>query len=183
MEFAAYSKVLQAISQNLQFTIPASTETIFIALQHPSAGSNPGFPPNKFVAANDSDLNLQSLQITYANQTKTMTRWPSSFAAGTNALIQLYTMSLQETHRDDSSGGAESFNQWLDRGPVYAFRFDRDASARDTELTIQISYDDAEPLVRPFDTNSKLFIICEYRRLVELTHSKGMITQVVARDV
>lgn len=181
MEYAAYSKVLQAKSQNLQFTVPASTETIYVALQHPGAGANPAFPPSKFVANNDSDLNLQSLQVTYANQTKTMTRWTSGFSTHTNALAQLYTMSLQETHRDDAAGGAESFNTWLDRGPVYAFRFDRDAQARDTELTIQLSYDDAE--AGAFDVNSKLFIICEYRRLVELTHSRGMITQVIARDV
>jgi len=181
MEYAAYSKVLQAKSQNLQFTVPASTETIYVALQHPGAGANPAYPPSKFVAANDSDLNLQSLQVSYANQTKTQTRWTSGFSAHTNALAQLYTMSLQETHRDDAAGGAESFNHWLDRGPVYAFRFDRDAQARDTELTVQLSYDDAE--AGAFDTNSKLFIVCEYRRLVELTHSRGMITQVIARDV
>ena len=181
LEYAAYSKVMSAASENLQFTIPASTETIYVSLQHPSAGSNPAWPPNKFVANRDSDLNLQSLQITYANQTKTMTRWTSSFKAGTNQLVQLYNMSLQETHRDESSGGAESFNQWLDRGPLYAFKFDRDASARDTEMTVQISYNDAE--AGAFDPQSKLFIIAEYRRLVELTHSNGSIVSVIARDV
>lgn len=181
MEYAAFSKVMNAKSQNLSFTIPASTETIYVALQSPSAGSNPAFPPNRFVANNDSDLNLESIQITYANQVKTQTRWTSEFSAGTNKLVQLYNMSLQETHRDSSPGGAESFNQWLDRGPLYAFRFDRDAQARDTEMTIQISYKDSE--AGTFDQQSKLFIIAEYRRLVELTHSNGQVVQVIARDV
>ena len=181
MEYAAFSKVMQTSSQNLNFTIPASTETIYVALQNPSAGSNPAYPPSKFVGLNDSDLNLQSLQLTYGGQTKTMTRWTSAFTTATNELVQLYHMSLQETHRDESPGGAESFNQWLDRGPVYAFRFDRDAHARDTEMTVQISY--GKPEAGDFDTQSKLFIIAEYRRLVELTHSQGRIVQVVARDI
>ena len=181
MEYAAYSKVMSTATQNLQFTIPASTETIYVALQSPSAGSNPAHPPSKFTADNDSDLNLESIQITYANMTKTMTRWTSEFSAGTNRLVQLYNMSLQETHRDESPGGAESFNQWLDRGPLYAFKFDRDSAARDTEMTIQIAYKDAE--AGTFDNQSKLFIIAEYRRLVELTHSNGQVVQVIARDV
>lgn len=181
VELAAYSKIMGAESQNLQFTIPASTETIYVALQHPSAGSNPAFPPNKFVASGDSDLNLTSLQLTYGGVTKTMTRWSSKFTTGTNQLVQLYNMSLQETHRDDSPGGAESFNQWVDRGPLYAFRFDRDASARDTELSVQVTYE--KPEGGTFDNSSKLFIIAEYRRLVALTHSNGQVVRVIARDV
>ena len=112
-----------------------------------------------------------------------MTRWTSGFTTGTNQLVQLYNMSLQETHRDESPGGAESFNQWLDRGPIYAFRFDRDAQAqaRHTEMTVQISYGDPE--AGAFDVASKLFVVAEYRRLVDITHSQGHIVQVIARDV
>ena len=180
MEYSAYSKVLQAKAQNLQFTVPASTETLYVALQEPSAGSNPAYPPNKFIGKENSDLNLISLQLSYGNTTKVMTRWTSGFTTGTNALEQLYYMSLQETQRDSASGGAESFNTWLDRGPIWAFTFHRDAMARDTELTVQIAYEDPEG--GTFDVNSKLFIVSEYRRLVNLTHSRGQIVDVVVRD-
>ena len=123
LEMAAYSKVMQAKSQNLQFTVPASTETIYVALQNPSAGANPGFPPNKFTAANDSDLNLQSLQITYANQTKTQTRWVSGFAAGTNALTQLNEVGarLYQMQKEQFVRSEDEANRLSAKGFVQSF--------------------------------------------------------------
>ena len=81
-------------------------------------------------------------------------------------------------------GGSESFNEWLERGPIYAFRFDRDAKARDTEFSLQITYKtpEGEPGVA-FEDSSRLFVISQYRRSVQLTHSNGQITEVISRDV
>ena len=79
--------------------------------------------------------------------------------------------------RLDGEGGAESFGEWLQRGPLFAFRFDRDQNARDTEVTVQIKYGNPGAA---FAQNSKLFLIAEYRKLTKVTHSAGAITSVIS---
>ena len=187
MEFEAQAKTLQSSSQVMNFTVPQSTETLYIAFQDSKAGSNPRVPPNKFVSLNGSDLNLASLQVSYANQVKTATNWAAGFATENPAtagkldlLRQFYHMSLQETDRDESSGGAESFSTWLDRGPLYAFRFTRDASARDTEVSVRLTFNN--PDGGAFDTAMRLILISEHRRLVSVTHAQGQVTFVNSRN-
>jgi len=178
-EWSAQSKTMNGASQQLQFRVPQSTDIIYIALQGPAAGSNPAFPPSKFVGAANSDLNLNLFQVTYGNQTKPQTRWNSEFSGSVNHLRQFYSSQLCETMRSEHDPGVESFNEWLARGPVFAFRFDRALNAHDTEVTVQIEYKGKTDGV-DFDNQSKCFIICEYRKLTKITHSSGSITQVVS---
>ena len=179
-EWHAQSRTMSGASGQFQFTVPQSTEVIYVALQGPAAGSNPAYPPNKFTAPADSDLMVKTIQVTYGNQTKPQTQWLTDFSAGTNHLKQFYYNTLVETQHHDNVGGAESFNQWLDRGPVYAFKFDRAMNARDTEVTVQITYNTSVAL--PFDQTSKIFLLSEYRKLTKVTHSMGSITQVISMN-
>ena len=179
-EWHAQSRTMTDKNQQMQFTVPQSTEVIYIALQGSAAGSNPAWPPNKFTAPMDSDLNIEAIQVTYGNQTKPQTRWKTEFSGSTNHLKQFYYNTLVETQHHDNIGGAESFNQRLDRGPIYAFKFDRANNARDTEVTVQITYKDSA--AGAFDTKSKIFVISEYRKLTKITHSNGSITQVISMN-
>jgi hypothetical protein len=178
-EWQAQSKTMTGKSNQFQYP-RALKSRIYIALQGPAAGSNPAFPPNKFIGASNSDLNIDLLQVSYGNQTKPQTRWSSEFGSGVNHLRQFYQNTICETMRMDESGGVESFNEWLERGPIYAFRFDRDANARDTEVTVQVTYKD--PSGGTFDNNSKLFILSEYRKLTKISHSHGSIVEVVSMN-
>jgi hypothetical protein len=166
------------------FTLPVSTEEVFIFLQNPAAGTDPVYPPSKFIAANNSDLNLANIQVTFAGQTKPMTRWQSGFKdsdpVGRNKafLTHLYNQQLHETQRASDQGGAESLDDWLTRGPYFAFRFDRDATSRETELNLQIGYNDPKTGIA-FDQNSKIFVVARYRTVRQITVADGQIVSVV----
>jgi len=97
---------------------------------------------------------LESLQITYANTTKPSTRWSSSFskvqngAAGNpsiNEMQQRYNDSLQESGLLMSSGGAETFKDYLARGPYYHYSFTRDSEDKSTQVQIsaKVGFDPA----------------------------------------
>jgi hypothetical protein len=175
-EWQAQSKTIGSTSGDYQFTVPQSTEIIYVALQGAAAGSNPAMPPNRFVAPINSGRNLKLLLVRYGGQRKPQTRWSSEFTGSTNHLQQFYQNTLVETMQQNNPGPCESFNDWLSRGPVYAFRFDRTRDSRDTEVTVQIAYEDSAK--GAFDTTSKLFVIAEFRRTTTVTHSLGSIVEV-----
>ena len=65
-------------------------------------------------------------------------------------------------------------DQWLQRGPLYCWRFERDAEDRSTEVQTNITY------AVPFQSPCNLFLCAEYDRVTEITTSNGMITLVRA---
>ena len=144
-EFQTQSKQMTTSTANFQWTVPASTRCLYMFLQDASAGSNPIIPPSVFrvygtsagtgvapTAANE-EQNLTTIQVTYANLTKPQTRWDSSFLANGKFLTQLYMQSLIENNQDEDLGGAETMDQWLQRGPLFCWRFERDSEDRSTE--------------------------------------------------
>ena len=89
-----------------------------------------------------------------------------------------YYQQLIESNRCCDQGGAESLDEWLQRGPVFAFRFDKDATSRDTEVNLQVSYNDPKTGVN-FATDSKIFVVARYRTVRQITVADGQITSVV----
>ena len=186
LEWQVQSKTQTNANMTHSFTVPPSTRSLYVFLQSGSAGTNPAFPPSRFASDNDSDLNLVSIQLTYANQTKPQTRWNSGFAidptapatSGRNVdfLTQLYHQQLIESGLEEEKGGAETENEWLRRGPLYGWRFDRDMSDRATEVQLQITY--APSAAGGFDTSSKLFLCANYSRQVNIRTQNGSVVEV-----
>jgi len=193
MESMVQSKPLQSMEQQFEFTVPSSTRALTFFLQSNKSGSNPRYPSSMFkcpvdpTRLVDSDLLLESLQITYANTTKPSTRWSSSFskvqngAAGNpsiNEMQQRYNDSLQESGLLMSSGGAETFKDYLARGPYYHYSFTRDSEDKSTQVQIsaKVSFD-------PAAVPSNLFIVAWYSRGVEITTTNGQIQEVRALSV
>jgi hypothetical protein len=191
-EYLIQNKVMNTKMQTLSFSVPASTTSMHVFLQDQTAGSTPYAPPSRFTVGNGSDLNLNRIQITYSNLSKPQTVWDSEFQladpAGSNVawLQQFYNQGLIENQMDHES--AETFNEWLTRGPLYSFRYERDAADRSTDVQLQITYNDPIPGSAPgssglFAPNSKVFLCACYDRAVEITHDKGMIVEVRSLDV
>jgi hypothetical protein len=177
-EFAALTKNMTSESGNFQFTVPNSTKALYVMIQAGDAGKNPAHPPSHFKVGAGQELDLIDIQITYANATKPMTRWKSGFATvgGINKalLSHLYYQGLIESDRAGMSGGAESQDDWLARGPVFAFRFDKDVDDRSTEVQLNIGYG-----LDGWDAGTKIFLIAEYSNLVQIQTQQGLVTQVV----
>jgi hypothetical protein len=182
MESMVQSKPLSSRDGQYEFTVPSSTRALTIFLQSNKAGSNPRFPPSMFKLPLDSDYLLESLQITYANTTKPSTRWTSSFSEVNNGAVgnpsinqlqQRYNDSLQESGLLMSSGGAETFKDYLARGAYYHFSYTRDSEDKSTQ--VQIS---AKVGFEPADAPANLFLVSWYSRGVEITTSNGQINEV-----
>ena len=192
-EFQCQSKQMTGNgNSNFQWTVPSTTRRLYMFLQDTSAGSNPIIPPSVFrvygstgTAANlplaiGEEQNLTAIQVTYANITKPQTRWDSSFSSTTNYLVQLYMQSLIETKLDDDVGGSETMDQWLQRGPLYCWSFERDSRDLSTEVQTQITYTMVNPMVWQ---TANLFLCAEYTRTSEFTTSNGQIVNVRALNV
>lgn len=185
-EFQCTSRKMIDSNGDFQFVVPQSTRCLYVFLQDTTSGSNPIIPPSVFrvngtttVAgtlplSTGEEQNLTEIQVTYANIVKPQASWSSSFTTGKNYLTQLYTQSLMENHLEDDIGGAETMDQWLQCGPLYAWRFERDASDRSVDVQIKIAY-----TVPPNTWQAaNLFLCAEYTKAVEITTSNGGITNV-----
>jgi hypothetical protein len=198
-EYMAQSKVMTTNDQNLSFTVPASTKTLYVFLQSGRAGQSIEFPPSLFKAENDADLNLTKLQITYGNISRPQTILSSGYtnsidssaynppvpstAVSQNLLMQLYLQSALETDQATREGGCESFNDWV-QSPLYAFTWSKPEGDLSTNVQLQITYSDPTSNgVSSFPTNSKVFLVAKYSRTAEITTANGMVTAVRTLNV
>ena len=172
MECSVQSKPISGAGDNLlDFTLPPSTKAITVFVQSGDAGSNPLIPSTLFKTKDDSDQNLQSIQVTYANESKPSTRWTSEYKDNINYLRQRYLDTQMYSGKFWSEGGAESFPDWLKRGGLYHFSYIRDESDRSTHCQINVQYTNIEP-------NTNLFVIAHYSRAVQITTQDGFVVDV-----
>lgn len=180
MECNIQSKVY---ATNLQFSIPSSTKAITVFIQAAEAGTDGRYPPSMFKAIGDTDLNLNTLQISYAGLTKTVTPWQSNFqnnnpaGRNTNLLLQRYRDSMVESGMSVEAVGCESFDSWLQRGPIYHFDWSRDMHNRSTEVQLTTNFSPA------IDPTSKVFIAAWYTNGLQYTTNNGLIVEVTKMNV
>jgi hypothetical protein len=169
---------------SLQFTVPPSTYAITIFVQDAIAGRSPLVPPSMFKMADNSDLKLQTIQVSYAGIVKPSTAWLSNFSTdyvngGVNQLEQRYRDTYAESGMDVHSDGVETYHDYLLRGPIYHFTFLRDMSNRATELTVNTQFNGL-PSGPP---NGIVYCVAWYSKIVQITHAAGMLVNVAARQV
>ena len=171
MEHQVLNKPVLAGENLLDFTVPSSTKSISVFVQAGDALTNPLVTPNMFKTKDGSDLNLQSIQLSYANTVKPSTRWSSNFTANENYLTQRYTDTQLESGKFWSEGGCESFGDWLKRGPLIHYTFIRDENDRSTHLQVAINY-------LALEANTNCFVVAHYTKTSEITITNGFITSV-----
>jgi len=73
----------------------------------------------------------------------------------------------------------------MDRGPVYSFYYSRDRQSRSTDVTIQVAFaaPGIDPAAPAFDPKSKLFLVAEFDKVVEITNANGMVVSVRSLNV
>ena len=171
---------------NLQFSVPPSTTALTIFVQDPSAGRSPLVPPSMFKMLDNSDLKLQTVQITFGGITMPSTAWQSAWLpdynfGGVNQLQQRYRDSYEESGLDVNGGGVESYPSYLLRGPIYHYSFARDMSKRSTEVQVNTQFNQLP--AGPGNGRGLVFCVAWYRREVQITTALGLLTNVVARQV
>jgi len=88
-----------------------------------------------------------------------------------NELQQRYNDDLQETGLIANHGGAESFGEWLQRGPYFYYSFNRDREDRSTQVQVAAEFDSIE-------TGANLMLVAFYSRVTEITVAGGAVQSV-----
>lgn len=173
-ELSIQSKALtSAGGENLlDFTVPPSTKAISIFVQSQDGGSNTLVPGTLFKCKDRSDEDLESLQISYAGQNKPDTRWTSEFKDNSiNLMTQRYNDTQLYTGKFWSTGSGESFSDWLQRGGLYHFSWQRDQNDRSTHCQVSIKFAGVE-------ANANLFVCAHYTKSNIITTENGYVTSV-----
>ena len=172
MEIQTQSKPASASGSSLlQFTVPPSTQMISVFTQSASANTNPRLCPTSFKTKDGSQSNLTNVQITYNNTSKPSTRWSSDFSTTTNELQHRYVESLNETGMYQSPSGAESFADYMKRGPIVSYSFARDRESQATQVQLQMDYSSLE-------ADARIFICAHYRRSTKIVTNNGQVVSV-----
>ena len=180
-EFFTQSKQMTSNNMNFSFSVPPSTNTLYCFLQATGAGTgaaNSQYPVSRFITGANDDLSLSTILVTYANRSVPMSNWQAAFtevvgSTCNNQLVQFYYQNFIETNTSLREGGMESQEQWLDRGPILIFGFDKPTDDKSTEVNIQVTYSGA------MGTATSFFLTAGYRKVAELTYSRGLISRVI----
>jgi len=159
------NRQLSSGSNNIEFSLPTSTQRIAIWIQDSAVGTHSMLPLTRFKPRQDTDATLttlnqfgpwshdyseriRSLQVNFAGITKPITNFQRASGAGsvesstTNSMLQRWIMTNQNNH---NKRRPEKYNDWLSMGPYYLFDFTRSADNLGTRLSIDINYAGAVP--------------------------------------
>jgi hypothetical protein len=180
MEYQVLSKPWQP---TLSFTVSPFTEAITVFIQDQSAGQNALVPPSRFKTIDNSDLRLQKIQVSFAGQNKPSVPWDSSFSVGVNRLEQRYFETYEELGIDTNALGCESYDDYLQRGPIYHFHFVRDENNRSSEVSVSTTFSGlaSGPMSNfPNNGSALVYVIAHFRNVARITTSGGRIVQASA---
>ena len=138
-----------------------------------------------FKCLDNSDLMLSTMQVSYAGITKPSTPWLSSFYGGADKLQQRYHDTYEETGMMLKNTGAETYADWLQRGPIYHYSFVRDASNRSTEVQVTTTFANLPngPGTGIGGTGlARVYCVSHFARNCQITTAAGAIVQVTERN-
>ena len=172
-------------SINEEFTVPSSTTDITIFMQDILAGQNSSCPPSRFhsiYSGGDNSataLDLRNYQIEYAGLTKPVIRYESKYdsSLNTNQLQQRFIQSMIEYGSFFEPSGTETFEEYMERGPIFHESFLKSADNLSTRCHIIANYGTG------FVTAARLFVVAHYDTTVKLTRQGGLLTNVLVQAI
>lgn len=171
-ELMVMSKPLSGSSNTYEFSVPSSTTALAVWFQSSAMGNNPLYPPSHFKLLNNYQNNLTGIQITYANQSKPSTKWTSKYNDTTNQLVQRYRDNMNENALLYNPAGAESLQDFLNRGLYILYSFEKDANDRSTQ--VQVSVD----MTGTMEDNASIYLCAIYDRQTEYTITNGAVSSI-----
>jgi hypothetical protein len=128
--------------QQKNFDVSPSTFALTVAYQDLRAGTDSRVSSTKFksydltTVALQQELKLSRFFINYAGQNLPSVDADPSFVAGTDYTVQRYLESQIYTGAYFDSGGAETIDEFHNRGSYYYFAWPRDGSDRSTRVNV-----------------------------------------------
>ena len=161
-----------------EFSVPSSTKKLVIFLQE--SALNPLNPVTVFKDSDNLLLDMRNIQVSYANKDMPSTNWESRLSkpallsdiGAESKMQQRYYDTLINAGTLDREGGTESYEDWLERGPIYCYDFSRPSSDRSTHVNVRLT------LGAVAAATTYINVCAVYDRIAEVTSTNGYVTSV-----
>ena len=174
------------------FDVHARTDKLTLAFQDQHAGTDTRMSRSKFkiskaIPTGDigrssrggQDLLLERFFIQYAREQKPSPDFDGchemhqgdSNTSGINYLTHRYADSLMQADLYHTDGGAESFQEWISRGPFYHFQWPKDAMNQSTRAAVSVKF--AAPFAE--DRQHQMMLFSQWRTAYRIVHRNGRI--------
>ena len=189
-------KIDTANFQQKNFDVSPSTYALSVAYQDLRAGENTAVSASKFKsydnagaglvpsAANQEELKLNRFFINYAGQNLPAPDADPSFvpqtganpAEGIDYTIQRYSETQIYSGAYFDTGGAETIEEWHDRGAYYYFSWPRDGTDRSTRVNVHQQFNGADT------TNMRVLLFDHSKQVARIRVQDGRVVDVQVED-
>jgi len=166
------------------FDVSPSTYALTAAFQDLRAGVHTSISPTKFksygAAANPTsveELKLDRFYINYAGQNLPDPDADPSFEAKQDYTTQRYTETQMYSGAYNDTGGAETIEDFHDRGSYYYFLWPRDGTDRSTRVIVKQEFDAANVV------NMRLLLFDHSKQVARIRVQDGRVVDVQLEDV
>lgn len=172
--------------QQKNFDVSPSTYALTVAYQDLRAGENTSISASKFKTyenapagnpvATAQELKLSRMFINYAGQNLPAPDADPSFVAGTDYTTQRYAESAIYSGGYFDTGGAETIEEWHNRGAYYYFSWPRDGTDRSTRVNVHQQFDGADV------SNMRCLLFDHSKQVARVRVQDGRVTDVQIED-
>ena len=177
-------KVNSVSFQNKNFEVSPSTFALTVAYQDLRVGEHTAISSSKFKSYEDAgvptvqqELNLRRFYLNYAGQNMPAPDADPSFIAGTDYTTQRYVETQLNSGSYFDTGGAESIEDFHNRGSYYYFPIYRDGTDRSTRCTVNQEF-----LTGTNIANMQVMLFEHYRSLASVQIRDSRVVSVYTED-
>jgi hypothetical protein len=135
----------------------------------------------------DKELALNRMYISYAGMQRPSPDADPSFNSGVDRTVQRYVDTMIENGAYYDSGGAESIQEYHERGSYYYFSWAKDGTDRSTRVAVHAGFDAAQFVVSDPNpalnvNNANCLLFAHSKQVGKITVQDGMVTDVAVED-
>ena len=177
-------------SENFQqksFDVSPSTYALTVCFQDQRAGENTAISASKFKSYNNAggglvpdaseELKLNRFFVNYAGQNLPAPDADPDFKAGRDYTIQRYTDTQIYSGGYYDTGGAETIEEFHQRGAYYYQAFPRDGTDRSTRVTVHQQFE-----LGASTTNMRVLLFDHSKQIARIKVSDGHVVDVQVED-
>ena len=171
------------------FDVTAKTNQLTLAFQDEQAGLSPMISETqlkiigsgageKFPLTLGQELELNRFYIQFNNTQKPSPDYDGAYKESlgavamesTNYMTQRWVDSLLQTGAFHTEGGAESFHEWVKRGPFFHFVWPKDAKERGSRVSVSFKFSDQ---LQPAGKSHFVLLFNWWRTAVRIENRNG----------
>jgi hypothetical protein len=170
--------------QQKTFDVSPSTHALTVAYQDTRVGTNTAISATKFksyeagnVPVSPQELRLNRLFVNYAGLNKPSPDADPSFIAGTDFTVERYAQTQIGSGAYFDTGGAETLEEYHERGSYYYFPWQRDGTDRSTRCTVNQGFTNGTDV-----TNMRVLLFDHSKQVARVKVSQGRIVDLMLED-